>query len=152
MPNFTSGKICWTAAAIMCEVECLHTSLDAIIEQMAEGLLVFDGKITIVRANRQAQNLFGFTFEQLRDDRNLSLAEGRFADDHGRVMATQELPVQRALAASRVVDTRLWYTRPDGFRTCLSLTASPFLDERAKPAGAIVLIRDVTEQHREHSR
>lgn len=132
--------------------ERLHTSLDAIIEQMAEGLLVFDEKVTIIRANRQAQNLFGFSFEQLRDDRNLSLAEGRFADEHGRVVATQELPVQRALAALRVVDTRLWYTRPDGFRTCLSLTASPFLDEREKPAGAIVLVRDVTEQHREHSR
>lgn len=132
--------------------ECLHTSLDAIIEQMAEGLLVFDEKITIIRANRQAQNLFGLTFEQLRDDRNLSLAEGRFADAHGRVVATQDLPVQRALVALRVVDTRLWYTRPDGFRTCLSLTASPFLDEREKPAGAIVLVRDVTEQHREHSR
>src|SRR5437762_13548002 len=37
--------------------ERLHTSLDAIIEQMAEGLLVFDGKITIIRANRKAQNL-----------------------------------------------------------------------------------------------
>src|SRR6185369_5761850 len=132
--------------------ERLHTSLDAIIEQMAEGLLVFDEKTTIIRANRQAQNLFGLTFEQLRDDRNLSLAEGRFADEHGRVVATQDLPVQRALTALRVVDTRLWYTRPDGFRTCLSLTASPFLDGREKPAGAIVLVRDVTEQHREHSR
>lgn len=132
--------------------ERLHTSLDAIIEQMAEGLLIFDKKVAIIRANRQAQNLFGFTFEQLRDDRNLSLAEGRFADEHGRVIATQELPVQRALAALRVVDTRLWYTSPDGFRTCLSLTASPFLDEREKLAGAIVLVRDVTEQHREHSR
>lgn len=132
--------------------ECLHTSLDAIIEQMAEGLLVFDERVTIIRANRQAQQLFGFTFEQLRDDRNLSLAEGRFADEGGCVVSNQELPVQIALAQMRVVDTRLWYTRPDGFRTCLSLTASPFLDEWEEPAGAIVLVRDVTEQHREHTR
>jgi PAS domain S-box-containing protein len=132
--------------------ERLHTSLDAIIEQMAEGLLVFDERVTVIRANRQAQNLFGLTFEQLRDDRNLSLAEGRFADEGGRVVSTQELPVQMALAQSRVVDTRLWYTRPDGFRTCLSLTASPFLDEWEEPAGAIVLVRDVTEQYHEYAR
>ena len=132
--------------------ECLHTSLDAIIEQMAEGLLVFDGRVTVIRANRQAQHLFGLTFEQLRDDRNLSLGEGRFADEFGRVLTTPELPVQMALAELRVVDTRLWYTRPDGSRTCLSLTASPFLDEWEEPAGAIVLVRDVTEQHREHER
>src|SRR6266478_101879 len=95
--------------------ERLHTSLDAIIEQMAEGLLVFDERVNVIRANRQAQNLFGLTFEQLRDDHNLSLAEGRFADESGRVVSTQELPVQVALARMRVVDTRLWYTRPDGF-------------------------------------
>jgi len=132
--------------------ERLHTSLDAIIEQMAEGLLVFDERVRVIRANRQAQQLFGLTFEQLRDDRNLSLAEGRFADEGGRVVSTQELPVQMALAAMRVVDARLWYTRPDGFRTCLSLTASPFLDEWEEPAGAIVLVRDITDQHREHAR
>ena len=132
--------------------ECLHTSLDAIIEQMAEGLLVFDESVNVIRANRQAQHLFGFTFEQLCDDRNLSLAEGRFADEFGRVLTTQELPAQMALAELRVVDSRLWYTRPDGGRTCLSLTASPFLDDWEEPAGAIVLMRDVTEQHREHER
>ena len=132
--------------------ERLQTSLDAIIEQMAEGLLVFDERVSVIRANRQAQNLFGLTFEQLRDDHNLSLAEGRFADESGRVVSTQELPVQVALARMRVVDTRLWYTRPDGFRTCLSLTASPFLDEWGEPAGAIVLVRDVTEQYHEHAR
>lgn len=132
--------------------ECLHTSLDAIIEQMAEGLLVFDESVNVIRANRQAQHLFGFTFEQLCDDRNLSLAEGRFADEFGRVLTAQELPAQMALAELRVVDSRLWYTRPDGGRTCLSLTASPFLDDWEEPAGAIVLMRDVTEQHREHER
>jgi|ERR1041384_3558215 PAS domain S-box-containing protein len=133
-------------------VERLNTSLDAIIDQMAEGLLVFDENITIVRANQQAQFIFGFSFQQLRSDRELALAGGRFADEHGRVLTTAELPVQRALAERRVVDSRLWYTRPDGVRTCLSLTASPFLNEWDQPAGAIVIARDVTEQHREHER
>lgn len=132
--------------------ERLHTSLDAIIEQMAEGLLVFDSKIAVLRANQQAQFIFGFTFQQLRDDRDLALAGERFADESGRLLTTAELPVQRALAEMRVVESRLWYTRPDGLRTCLSLTASPFLDERDQPAGAIVLVRDVTQQHREHER
>jgi PAS domain S-box-containing protein len=132
--------------------ERLHTSLDAIIEQMAEGLLVFDQRVSVIRANLQAQHIFGFTFEQLRDDHNLALAGGRFADESGRVLTTQELPVQRALAELRVVDARLWYTRPEGIRTCLSLTASPFLNDLDEPAGAIVLVRDVTEQHREHER
>jgi PAS domain S-box-containing protein len=132
--------------------ECLHTSLDAVIEQMAEGLLVFDENVTVIRANLQAQRILGLTFEQLRDDRNRSFADGRYADESGRLLTTQELPVQRALAERRVVYTHLWYTRPDGERACLSLTASPFLDEWEEPAGAIVLVRDVTEQHREHAR
>ena len=132
--------------------ERLHTSLDAIIDQMAEGLLVFDNRANVVRANQQAQFIFGFTFQQLRDDRDLALADGRLALESGRVLTTAELPVQRALVELRVIDTRLWYTRPDGICTCLSLTASPFLDEKDEPAGAIVLVRDVTEQHREHER
>src|SRR5690242_2239457 len=120
--------------------ERLNTSLDLIIEQMAEGLLVFNEKVRVVRANQQAQFIFGFSFEQLRDDRDQALAGGRFVDESGHVLTPMELPVQRALAEMRVVDTRLWYTRPDGIRTCLSFTASPLLNERDEPAGAIVLV------------
>lgn len=134
------------------EAERERLSLAAIVEQMAEGLLVWDEKMRLVRANPQAQLIYGFTFEQMRDDHTFSLLVGRFTDDDGRPVPVADLPLQTAMRERRVADTRLWYTRPDGERVYLSLTASPIFNDRKKLAGAILVARDITLRQREANR
>jgi PAS domain S-box-containing protein len=134
------------------EAERQRMSVDAIIEQMAEGLLVWDEEVTVVRANQQAQLVFGFTFEEMHGDRDFLLPESRFVDESDQIVAVSELPVQTALRELRVVDSRLWYTRPDGGRLFLWLTASPFFNEQNELAGAVLLVRDITERRRKGER
>src|SRR6185503_8818963 len=127
-------------------------SLDVIVEQMAEGLLIWDESMRVIRANRQAQLIFGFTFEEMRDDADSSLAFGRFTDEADQPIPVSELPVNIAMREHRVADLRLWYTKPDGSRAYLSLTASPIFNEQKKLAGAILVARDMTERYRESDR
>ncbi|HXG64863.1 MAG TPA: PAS domain S-box protein, partial [Blastocatellia bacterium] len=135
------------------EAERERTSLLAIIEQMAEGMMVFDEKGMVIHANQPAQHLFGFTLERMRADHDGSLARGRFTDMDGRTLSVRDLPTHMSLRERRVVDKRLWYSGPDGRRRLLAITVSPFFNnEENHLAGAIALVRDVTEQQREYER
>ena len=127
-------------------------SLDVIVEQMAEGLLIWDERMQVVRANRQAQLIFGFTFEEMRDDADSSLAVGRFTDEADQPIPVSDLPGNIAMREHRVADLRLWYTKPDGSRVHLWLTASPIFNEQKALAGAILVARDMTERYRESDR
>lgn len=127
-------------------------SLDVIVEQMAEGLLIWDENMQVVRANRQAQLIFGFTFEEMRDDVDSSLAVGRFTGEADQPIPVSDLPGNIAMREHRVADLRLWYTKPDGSRAYLWLTASPIFNEQKALAGAILVARDMTERYRESDR
>jgi PAS domain S-box-containing protein len=134
------------------EAERERVSLTATIEQMAEGLLVFDKTARVLRANQQAQQLFGYTLEEMRADKNAANAVGRFSDESGRIIPVDELPAQQALRERRTVEGRLWHLSPLGHKCLLSITASPFSNDQGEIAGTIVLARDVTEQQRESER
>ncbi len=134
------------------EAERERVTLSAAIEQMAEGLMIFDESARVVRANEQALNIFGLSLDEVTSIPSEMLAEGRFSDEAGNVLPVSELPVQTAIRERRIIERRLWYARPDGRKVLLSHTASPFFNERNHPAGAIALARDITEQQREHER
>src|SRR6185436_4424062 len=81
-----------------------------------------------------------------------SLPVGRFTDEADQPIPVSELPGNIAMREHRVADLRLWYTKPDGSRAYLSLTASPIFNEQKKLAGAILVARDMTERYRESDR
>ncbi len=134
------------------EAERERTSLNATIEQMAEGLTVHDKTGTVIRANRHAQRIFGYTLDEMRADRDFVLPVGRFTDEDGLTVDVEDLPVQTALSEQHILDSRLWYSGPDGEKVLLSFTVSPFFNDQNRLEGAILLTRDVTEQQREYER
>jgi len=126
--------------------------LDATIEQMADGLVVFDRVSGVVRANRHAERLFGFTREEMIADSNFVLREGRFFRENGTPVPAQQLPVNEALRRQTNIECRGWYQHPNGERLLLSVNVSPLFDAGQKLVGAIALFRDVTEQQRKRER
>ncbi|MBI3653110.1 MAG: PAS domain S-box protein [Acidobacteria bacterium] len=135
------------------EAEKERVSLKATIEQMAEGLMIFDDTPSVIRANSSAQKIFGFTLEEMLKDRHGALTEGRFADKDGRPLPSPAHPVRSALREQRTIrGTTVWYQRPDKQRVLLSITASPFFNEEGKLTGAVSLVRDITQQQRELER
>ncbi|HLG15285.1 MAG TPA: PAS domain S-box protein [Blastocatellia bacterium] len=135
------------------EAQRERTSLNAIVEQIAEGMLLCDDKAAMVHANRRAQQIFGFPLDQMRQYRELSLATGRFTDEDGNPVELDDMPIHTALRERRPVgERRLWYSRPDGASVLLSFTSSPFFTEGDQLAGAVAFVRDITEQQRQHER
>jgi PAS domain S-box-containing protein len=134
------------------EAERERVTLNAAIEQMGEGLMIFDPAGRVVRANEQALKIFGYSLEEITSGSPETLAAGRFSDEDGNTIPVSDLPIQVALREKRIIERRLWYIRPDGRRVLLTHTASPFFSERNLLAGAIALARDITEREREHER
>ncbi|HEY9233263.1 MAG TPA: PAS domain S-box protein, partial [Blastocatellia bacterium] len=133
------------------EAERERASLNATIEQMAEGLLIFDAHATLTRANRRARVMFGMPDSSHHAATHYAPTD-QFTDDRGLRVAPENLPVQTALREQRVVEARLWYTRLDGQRVFLAINASPLFNEQNQLIGAISLLRDITEQQREQER
>jgi PAS domain S-box-containing protein len=134
------------------EAEQERISLRATIEQMAEGLMIFDESARVLRANSSAQSIFGFTHEQMMSQ-GTALIVGRFSDKSGRMIAIEDQPVHTALREQQTVrEMTLWYTRPDKQRIFLSITASPFFNEQGKLTGVVSIVRDITQQQREMER
>jgi PAS domain S-box-containing protein len=127
-------------------------SLEATIEQMADGLIVFDRAARVVRANRHAEALFGFTRSEMAEDLDFGLREDRFFNEAGQKVPVDQLPVNRALRSQRTVECRGWYHRPNGDRLLMSVTVSPLFDAHDKMVGAIGLFRDVTQHQRQYER
>jgi PAS domain S-box-containing protein len=133
------------------EAERERASLNAAIEQMAEGLMVFDAQASVIRANRRARIMFGPPEHPHEIISNYAPAS-QFTDERGKPLAPENLPVQTALREQRIVEAHLWYTRLDDKRVFLAITASPLFNDQNQLVGAIALLRDITEQQREQER
>src|SRR5262249_49553017 len=134
------------------DAERERVALNDTIEQMADGLIVFDRSAGVVRANRHAEDLFGFSREAMINDRKFGLREDRFFTEDGRDVDAGNLPVNRALQLQKTVECRGWYLRPDGRKLLLAVTVSPLFDGDQGLVGAIALFRDVTLQQRKRER
>ncbi|MFL6276452.1 MAG: PAS domain S-box protein [Blastocatellia bacterium] len=133
------------------EAERERASLNATIEQMAEGFMIFDGQANLIRANCRARAMLGLPANPPHTTADYAPTE-RFTDDRGIKIAIENLPVETALREQRVVEARLWFTRFDDHRIFLAVDASPLFNEQNQMVGAIALMRDVTEQQREQER
>ncbi|MFL6212924.1 MAG: PAS domain S-box protein [Blastocatellia bacterium] len=129
-----------------------RASLNATIEQMADGLMLFDEQAAVSRANRQARIMLELPDGVQSGDLISRKSIGIFSNEHGQVIPLDDLPVQRALHEQQVVEASLWYTRSDGKRLFLSVAVSPLFNEQNQLVGAIALLKDVTEQQREQER
>jgi len=132
------------------ERDRLH--LNALIDQIAEGIIVFDEYGAVTRANRNAHRIYGFSTEELCSTTFNDSLRARMMDDEGSPLAPGELAVPVALKEKRTVTRRFWYARPDGQKLSLLVTASPIFDPHQRLAGAVELTHDATEQQREHDR
>jgi PAS domain S-box-containing protein len=134
------------------EAERERAILNATIEQMADGLVLFNEEAAIIRANRQARLMLELP-DSIRTGDSISRTPvGLFTNERGQALTLDELPVQQALRKQQVVEASLWYRRTDGKRLFLSVAASPLFNEQNHLVGVIALLRDVTEQQREQER
>ncbi len=127
------------------EAEQRASQLDAAIEAMAEGLVIFGPDRSILRINSAAKRLLG----TIDEDDKLSFPE-RLAKCKVRRLAgeidLEDLPVARALRGEALRDDEFLVEPEPGRQLHLVVSASPIRTRQGEVTGAVAVFQDITER------
>lgn len=126
--------------------ERLASEREAILSQLAEGVIIADteGKLTFV--NEAASELHGM--------RQLGVAPSDYSDiyrllrEDGSPYPPYDLPLARAVGGETVSKARWRIRRPDGSEALAVGTARPLFGENGAQVAAVLTVRDETERDR----
>ena len=113
-----------------------------VLESAADGIVMVDDRQQIVLVNEQAEQLFGYTRQELIGEPVHMLVPGRFGDHRKRVESYLEKPSPRPMAQSQ----ELYGQRKDGTEVPIEISLSPLKTDEGLLVTAVV--HDVTERRR----
>jgi PAS domain S-box-containing protein len=125
-----------------------------VFETMAEGMVLIDGKGTIIRANPVAERIAGLKRSEI---------EGQMYDSpdwpllraDGTRMPPEEMPGPRTMKEKRPIrDVTMGVKRPDGSISWIYVNTSPIFDESGEVDLIVLTFADITKRKRaeEHLR
>jgi|GEM_PF-1908601 len=126
------------------DAEAQRTLLRLIIEQSGEGILMADARGVLRVFNPAAERYHGVPARELASP-EWGRVYGLFSLD-GEPLAEEQTPLFRAVRGETVVNARWKVHAPDGLTRTLEGTASPLRQPDGTPAGAVLIIHDVTQQ------
>ena len=129
---------------LMAEAENRAAELDAIVENMAEGLIVINTSDDVVRINRAALRLIGVG-SAADVPKYHAICEGlNVRSRDGSPLPIDERGQSRALRGEEFVEQETLINGIDGVERRLFSTASPVRDEAGNVVLAVAVYRDVT--------
>ncbi len=138
------------------EVRRGKAEIEAIFDAVADGLVVYDQEMHIIRSNTAFQQImaryFPTTIPATLHERAAAIP---LCDEQGRVMAEAEWPQNRIvqgeiLAGETAAET--WVQTGAAGGVNFSVTGAPLRDATGAISGAVVAHRDVTERRRQERR
>ena len=131
---------------LLTEVQRRAAEMDATLNAIADGLIVYDPHGNIIRVNEVAQRYLGYISEKQNLtvlDRALHL---RLRRPDGTSIAEEALPVIRALRGERVFNEIVVLQQPE--RTYwISTSAAPIIDNEGHLLGAVLSFANITPLH-----
>ncbi|MCX7749731.1 MAG: PAS domain-containing sensor histidine kinase [Clostridia bacterium] len=115
--------------------------MEAIIENMSDGLFIMDKNYKTTMLNREAREFF-YRSEIFKNEGD-SLTHNRYLNIEGKEMALLETSAYKVLKGEKIRSIRITAERPDK-TVHFDISGSPVYDEEGKVAYAIICSRDVT--------
>lgn len=119
--------------------------LDAILDQMASGVALYDASGRLVRLNPAGERITRRTVH-LGEEMDDRLMRYRMRDANGTPMSLENSPSGRALRGEAVPQMECIIDGQHGHDTWLRCSASPLRDDEGAIQGAVVIFDDITEQ------
>ena len=121
--------------------------IDASLEAIADGLVIYGQDGRIVRMNAAAENLLGFTTAQraLKSDERLAASGLRIETASGDPLPMSEWPPVRALRGETVRGIVLTLRRGRREPAWVSVSAAPIRDREGRVRGAVATFSDVSD-------
>jgi PAS domain S-box-containing protein len=120
--------------------------LDAVIDSIADGVIIHDRAHRVVRVNDMAKQILQVADEDLQADRAEVVAHVRPHRADGTALPTAEMPSERALHGEIVLGVILTVESREGERTWISESAAPLRDAGGEITGAVATFTDITAQ------
>lgn len=114
--------------------------LETIFQSIQEGIIVLDGRARVTYANRAAEKLLGFTFEEVR---GRTIARYLRELDWGRVMELD--PAEWSKLISREIEVHYPQHR------FLSFYVVPLSTVASEAEGGVIILRDVTRDREQEA-
>ena len=129
------------------ELEKSRQFLNAVLENVEEGIIVCDAEGQLALSNRALQECFGLP------QRPQSLEEiadfcSRYQPDGQTPIADDDIPLLRALRGEEVRDVEMVVAPKNGTPRQVLACGKEMLDQEGRKIGAVVSMRDVTERAR----
>ncbi|MCL5960013.1 MAG: ATP-binding protein, partial [Chloroflexi bacterium] len=125
--------------------KCQADEVDAIIENMAEGVVVIDRSGQVVRLNRVARQIWELPWPEGQYGHIGDFAPLDFRYPDGRPIPLEEWPPHRVLRGETFRDFEAIYVRSDGKRYHLRFGASAVRDGRGNVILAINVFYDISQ-------
>jgi two-component system phosphate regulon sensor histidine kinase PhoR len=118
--------------------------LNAVINSIAEGVVLCNREGRLVLANQSAMELL--SVERIPAEQSLSEMPDFYAmrDLEGENLPVEQLPLARALSGEVFHEYRLLSHGASGIDTVLGFSGAPVYDDENNVDGAVVIFRDVT--------
>ncbi len=124
--------------------------LQTLLDNVEEGIVACDGDGRITMFNPAAKRLHGMP--DTADPTGKVPTSRRLRLGDGTPLPPGENPLTRAIAGDRVRDLEVVITAQSGEERLVSVNGQQLLGEDGRTIGAVVVLRDITEQKRNEER
>lgn len=118
--------------------------LEAILDNTREAVFLMNEDQHCVYANRSAELLTGYKFEEMRGRPLHDVVHHKKPD--GSHYPIEECPIDRAFPTRAQMSGEELFVAPDGSFYPVAFTASPMLNDRGKPVGTVIEARDISDE------
>ena len=121
--------------------------LEAVLDNMAEGIVACDADGNISRFNRASQEMYGKPSQRVPPDQ-WAEAFGIYLADGKTLAKPEQVPLYRAWKGERFRDEEITLIPKEGDLRSVLVSGQPLIGIRGRQIGAVIAMHDITERKR----